>query len=181
MTTNLPAHRVQLADGRHIQVPAVISDSVLGVDRDGDLVVPLGGADDPIRHGDGTEYLIPLTPCCDATGKGCGGVATGVVCRSCYEEVDVKYGGPTTLVIARATTTLADRKTFNEGDDEPTDATIGLTDAEGVLWRVMPRPTNRLQRWAGTPHIPQQTVWRSWTEMRFPLTETFAGERADIR
>lgn len=64
-------------------------------------VVVIALADGPIHHDDGTEYLIPLTPCCHASGKGAES-ATGVVCRGCYREVDPKYGGDSSIAIARA-------------------------------------------------------------------------------
>lgn len=35
------------------------------------------------------------------SGKGAES-ATGVVCRGCYREVDLKFGGPSSLAIARA-------------------------------------------------------------------------------
>jgi hypothetical protein len=92
---------IALADGRHLTVHAVFADRVRGVDSDGDLLVPLGEPAHPIHHDDGTEYLIPLTPCCHASGKGAES-ATGVVCRGCYREVDPKFGGPSSLAIARA-------------------------------------------------------------------------------
>jgi len=38
-------------------------------------------------------HLFALTPCCQASGKGSDS-ETGVVCRACYETVDVYFGGP---------------------------------------------------------------------------------------
>ena len=95
-----PADAVELtlADGRRIHVRPVIADRVRGIDAEGDLLIPLGEPDNPIRHGDGAEYLIPLTPCCQASGKGAES-GTGVVCRNCYREVDPKHGGPGTLAV----------------------------------------------------------------------------------
>lgn len=83
---------IVLADGRTRRVRAVIADRVRGLDSEGDLVVPLY---------DGATSLISLTTCCDATGKGAE-CSTGVVCRNCYREVDAKYGGPSTVAVARA-------------------------------------------------------------------------------
>lgn len=100
-TTPADTVDIALVDGRHLKVHAVIADRVRGIDADGDLLVPLGDTDHPIRHEDGTEYLIPLTRCCHASGKGSES-PTGVVCRRCYRPVDVKYGGPGHLAIARA-------------------------------------------------------------------------------
>jgi hypothetical protein len=53
--------------------------TIIGRDSEGDLVVESDG------------MLYPLTHCCLASGKGAE-VSTGVVCRSCYEEVDSIYG-----------------------------------------------------------------------------------------
>ncbi|MFI6031582.1 hypothetical protein [Amycolatopsis magusensis] len=92
---------IALADGRHLTVHAVFATRVRGVDADGDLLVTLGEPDHPIRRDDGAEYLIPLTPCCHADGKGAES-ATGVVCRGCYREVDPKYGRPGSHAIAIA-------------------------------------------------------------------------------
>lgn len=54
-----------------------------------------------IAMSDGMIY--PLTPCHQASGKG-SEVPTGVVCRSCYEEVDPLYGD---CDVAYETTRLA--------------------------------------------------------------------------
>lgn len=59
--------------------------TIVGRDRDGDLVACT-------EFVGGGRMLYPLTPCCKASGKG-GDSLTGVVCRSCYEEVDGKFGG----------------------------------------------------------------------------------------
>jgi hypothetical protein len=91
---------VVLVDGRHLQVRAEIANGVRGVDADGDLLVPLL-PDTTIRREDGAELLYPLTPCCQASGKGAE-TSTGVMCRACYREVDVKYGGPSRIAVARA-------------------------------------------------------------------------------
>jgi len=95
-----PADIVELTltDGRHIGVRSAIADRVRGIDADGDPLVVLGKADKPIRDEDG-EYLIPLTPCCHAGGKGAES-GTGVACRRCHQEVDSKYGGRGTLALA---------------------------------------------------------------------------------
>lgn len=90
---------ITLTDGRHLQVHTVIADRVRGIDADGDLLIPLG---EGIRLDDGAEYLVPLTPCCQASGKGSTNSSTGVLCRNCYEEVDIKYGSHSTVAVARA-------------------------------------------------------------------------------
>ncbi|UUV32160.1 hypothetical protein NQK81_01545 [Amycolatopsis roodepoortensis] len=91
---------IELADGSHRNVHVVIADRVVGVDADDDLLIPLGEPGRPILHDDGTEKLIPLTPCCNASGKGSES-RTGVVCRRCYREVDAKYGGSSSIAVAR--------------------------------------------------------------------------------
>ncbi|MET9263672.1 hypothetical protein [Amycolatopsis sp. NPDC004079] len=92
---------IALADGRQVQAPAAFADRVVGVDADDDLLIPLGEPGRPIYRADGSEYLVPLTPCCYATGKGSIG-CEGPVCRGCYYEVDDKYGMHGTLSVARA-------------------------------------------------------------------------------
>ncbi|MEV0682168.1 hypothetical protein AB0I60_37195 [Actinosynnema sp. NPDC050436] len=100
-----PADTVELlfADGRRIAVHATIAGRIQGLDADGDLLVPLGEPGHPIHHDDGTEYLIPLTTCCHASGTGSTMADSGVVCRSCRHEVDGKYAGPGTLALAVTT------------------------------------------------------------------------------
>jgi hypothetical protein len=44
-----------------------------------------------VDYGNGPLYY-PLTPCCDASGKGMD-YEYGVGCRSCYQEVDPVFGG----------------------------------------------------------------------------------------
>src|ERR1043165_1046986 len=83
---------VVLEDGRRLRVRLVIADRVRGVDADGDLLVPLAEPGQHILGDYGDEYLVPLTACCHAQGKGADS-STGVVCRTCYREVDPKYGG----------------------------------------------------------------------------------------
>ncbi|WP_156249743.1 hypothetical protein, partial [Lentzea aerocolonigenes] len=75
---------------RHL-VPSFLAARVRGIDSDGDLLVPLCDRPTPMLRDDHTEYLVPLTPCCRATGKGAE-CSTGVVCRSCFEEIGGKYG-----------------------------------------------------------------------------------------
>lgn len=88
---------IPFADRSTRQVPTHLATRIVGLDRDGHLVIPLAGPDeDPIRHGDGTEYLIPLTSCCHATGKG---GEHGVICRGCHQPVDEKFGGPTRVAV----------------------------------------------------------------------------------
>jgi hypothetical protein len=98
-----PADAVELVleDGRRLRVRAIIADRVRGVDADGDLLVPLAEPGQHIPGDDGDEYLVPLTACCHAHGKGADST-TGVVCRNCYREVDPKYSGPGDLSVAVA-------------------------------------------------------------------------------
>lgn len=104
---------IPLVNGRHIQVRAGLADRVHGIDADGDALATLGEPDHPIRHPDGSNYLVPLTPCCQADGKGSES-ATGVVCRACYREVDGKYGGHSTVAVARDLTGLLVRWEYAE-------------------------------------------------------------------
>lgn len=88
-----------LANGARIKVDRVISHRIRGLDADGDLLL----CDQTIRSQDGAEYLVPLTRCCRATGKGADS-ATGVVCRNCYRVVHSKYGGPGRIAVGLAAT-----------------------------------------------------------------------------
>jgi hypothetical protein len=45
---------------------------------------------------DGSEYLIGLTKCCEATGKGCDGY---IGCRACYRECSPSLGGQAQLAL----------------------------------------------------------------------------------
>jgi hypothetical protein len=73
---------VEFAGGRIIALRADTARWALGLDVDGDVV---------IEHPDMPGWPYPLTPCCHASGKGWNS-PTGVVCRSCYADVDPKYG-----------------------------------------------------------------------------------------
>jgi hypothetical protein len=75
---------VRFADGSRAQVTGPLGDLLAGKDADGDLLVPLLK-----DHPDGP--LVPLTPCCYATGKG-GTDGARIVCRGCFQPVDDKYG-----------------------------------------------------------------------------------------
>lgn len=86
---------VRLADGRTIPLPRRMADRVRGVDAYGYVVV----AADDITNPDGSEFLYPLTPCCYASGKGSIDSVTGVVCRSCYCDVEDVFGGTTEVVV----------------------------------------------------------------------------------
>ncbi|MEU7480486.1 hypothetical protein AB0A63_31225 [Lentzea sp. NPDC042327] len=89
---------VQFEDGSHLHLSPEVAGRVRGRDGDGDPLIALScDPDRPTLRPDGAEYLIPLTPCCDATSKGsCG----ATVCRVCYEVVDDKYGSHGELVVA---------------------------------------------------------------------------------
>ncbi|PPJ36452.1 hypothetical protein C5E45_20625 [Nocardia nova] len=60
----------------------VCIDDIVGLDAENCLIVRTGAGDS----------TIVLTPCCRASGKGSLHSATGVVCRSCYADVDHKHG-----------------------------------------------------------------------------------------
>ncbi|MEU5764002.1 hypothetical protein [Nocardia sp. NPDC047648] len=68
-----------------LRLPSTFADRVhqiAGVDKDNCVVID-----------DGSTSLVTLTPCCHAYGKGSAHSRTGVVCRACYDEVDVKHAG----------------------------------------------------------------------------------------
>lgn len=83
---------IVLADGSKVTVPAGSADSFLGLDADRNQVH---------RDPDVSGLVYALTPCCNATGKGAS-VPSGVVCRSCYREVDGYFGGQATVDVPRA-------------------------------------------------------------------------------
>ncbi len=90
--TETPQNYVAFADGSLKLLPSRLAARVVGLDADGDLLVPL--------MDEMPDYLVPLTSCCNASGKG-SSVSTGVVCRSCYRVVSPKYGGSEDCEIAR--------------------------------------------------------------------------------
>ncbi|MFD9701291.1 magnesium chelatase domain-containing protein [Lentzea sp. NPDC059081] len=100
-----PSRTVQLtlADGGLLYVSPVLASRVRGIDADGDVLV----CDEDITRADGTEYLVPLTPCCHATGKGVTYSETNVACRRCYQDVDPKYGTDGQLEVGLAATTTS--------------------------------------------------------------------------
>jgi hypothetical protein len=78
----MTAQRIMLltfANGATVQTSVFIGSGIVAIDSDGDLI-----ASD-------YDMMYPLTPCCHASGKGAE-VSTGVVCRSCMDEVDGKFG-----------------------------------------------------------------------------------------
>ena len=77
------ARVLELAGGGAIVVPTELAERVRGIDSEGDVVVE--------GNWGGGPFLYPLTPCCFATGKGWES-ETGVVCRTCFQTVDPKYG-----------------------------------------------------------------------------------------
>lgn len=87
--TESPAVPLLFANGTWRPVAAQLAPRVVGLDADGDLLVPL--------MEEMPDYLIPLTPCCNASGKG---GAAGVICRACYRNVSYKYGGQEELAVA---------------------------------------------------------------------------------
>jgi len=78
---------MELADGTFVSVPSALSESFRGVVEDDFseqcLVVSSWVGKD------GSEHLLALTPCCNATGKGLMDEDYGpyVGCRGCYSEV----------------------------------------------------------------------------------------------
>jgi hypothetical protein len=78
---------VVFLDGTGRLIRTDLVSRVRGLDADGDVVVFA-----EMTHPDDSEYLIALTPCCLASGKGSAGSETGVCCRGCYVDVDSKFG-----------------------------------------------------------------------------------------
>jgi hypothetical protein len=78
---------VALANGDTVKVVQGGVDRFRGIDQHGNKVFALDVDSD---------YTYPVTPCCDATGKG---TARGIVCRACWDEVDSYFGGPVAVVV----------------------------------------------------------------------------------
>jgi len=90
---NLDLVGIPMKDGNTYPVPASIAEKFRGLDDQRNVVIAAW------ENADGTEYLIPLTRCCLATGKG---MEYGVGCRNCYQEVDPYYGGTAEVEAPRA-------------------------------------------------------------------------------
>lgn len=75
--------RVTFHNGEQRIVNSLTLDVLVGIDGEGNLVAQFD------------NFQYPLTPCCNASGKGSGG---GVVCRSCYQYVSSYFGGEATAV-----------------------------------------------------------------------------------
>ena len=74
--------------------------------------------------------LYPLTECCGASGKGSES-STGVVCRSCYEEVPALYGGCVKLSESAADWLVRAAAMTNNGGGIPDEGHLyGETDCE---------------------------------------------------
>jgi len=82
-----PQTLVVFLDGTGRLIRTDLVPRVRGLDADGDVVVFA-----EMTHPDDSEYLIALTACCLASGKGSIDSATGVCCRACYADVDSKFG-----------------------------------------------------------------------------------------
>lgn len=109
-TPSHPTVSLLLVNGDRVHVASAIADRVRGIDVDGDLLL----CDETLQSPDGTEYLVPLTPCCRATGKGVIDSETGIACRRCYRDVHYKYGDRGELAIglaATVTTVTSDGRT----------------------------------------------------------------------
>jgi hypothetical protein len=90
---------VQFTDGTSRDVRDNLAPQIVGLDEAGDLLVH-GLGEEPIAASDGVgDYLTPLTPCCYASGKGSIDSSTGICCRTCYRDVDNKYGGSSHLAV----------------------------------------------------------------------------------
>ena len=65
--------------GKTREIPKNVDfDTVVGLDQDDRIVVKLDFM--------GDDYLFGLTLCCNAFDKG---VEDGVVCRACYDDLDI--------------------------------------------------------------------------------------------
>lgn len=83
-----------LTDGRVVNVAVGDAEHFRGLDAEGDQMVET----DIYPAGDPRNWLVILTPCCNASGKGLSDEDYGYVgCRHCYAEVDPKHGGVFTL------------------------------------------------------------------------------------
>jgi len=83
---------VMLADGSYVDVPQPLLEGFRGVTFDeyeDRCLVVVGWV-----QKDKSEYLVSLTPCCNATGKGATDEDYGYVsCRGCANEVSDIHGG----------------------------------------------------------------------------------------
>lgn len=93
-------YSLTLADGRHVFVAPVTASRVRGIDADGDILL---SADD-INSPDSGEHLIPLTPCCHATGRRAADSLTRTACQRCGQDVDSKFSTHSELAIGLAAT-----------------------------------------------------------------------------
>ncbi|MEU2042735.1 hypothetical protein [Nocardia niwae] len=102
-TDTTAAHRVDRAPALDkeisprkttLRLPNTFADrlhQIVGMDKEGCVVID-----------DGSTSLVTLTPCCHAYGKGSADSPTGVVCRACYDIVDIKHaGGGSDIAIGR--------------------------------------------------------------------------------
>ena len=74
---------IQLVDGTTVDVDTSLAESFRGL-VNGEYGLYLVIALD-MKHADGSEYLISLTDCCNASGKG---GEYGIICRNCYNDVE---------------------------------------------------------------------------------------------
>lgn len=82
--------KIKFTDGTSRQVDKTTAALVVGKDSAGNLVASLMG------------FEYPLTPCCNASGKGSiAGSGPAVVCRSCYKEVGYEFGMEATVRFSR--------------------------------------------------------------------------------
>lgn len=90
MTLELVA--VPMEDGTTAEVPPALADTFRGFTEGGFLVVEAEWK---------AGYMMALTDCCNATGK--GSQDGYVVCRSCYMEVDeLVFADEATITLRRA-------------------------------------------------------------------------------
>ncbi|MDX8140561.1 magnesium chelatase domain-containing protein [Lentzea sp. BCCO 10_0061] len=152
--------QLRLANGRLLYVAPVIAGRVRGVDADGDVLV----CDEDIKRADGTERLVPLTPCCHATGKGASYSETNVACRHCCQDVGPKYGTDGHLAVGLAATVASVSVERQPGEVLTFSATA--TDGPTSLALVgSSGSTNELRErlWAATANSGLPVIHRSIT------------------
>jgi hypothetical protein len=82
---------VTLSNGQVVSVDRDVADKFRGLSAEGYQVI-VGWEDSTQPNG---EYLIGLTPCCQAATTGSSNGSDedgGVVCRACYNDVDPMLG-----------------------------------------------------------------------------------------
>lgn len=93
MSTTATTTKICLTDGQEVDVASNVADTFRGLDADGHQVIV--GWENP----DGSEYLVGLTLCCQATATG---TEHGIACRACYSPCEQHLGGEASVAIGVA-------------------------------------------------------------------------------